>query len=408
MKNFKKRVDSRTWGVLGKQQTFYAPTQFLGEKVPLNANAFDSWDYKKSKYKRIDLVPRAMENDAQQAGVVPQGTPVTPTPTSSPIPMTPTPTPSITPTETSTPTVTPTNTSTPTPSVTPTNTTTPTNTPTPSSTPPLPSGTTEANAYLSAVVANGGTGVTSTVSAATVTLFTSLVSNGLYNKIIAMYPYLGGVSASCSIEGKLQTQYNVTYNGGFTFNSSGATPNGLSGWATNNMYLNTAMTLNNAALFTYLGTDNISFGGDYCLDFGTTNSFGSNALMAWIGGSSQPDSNSYFYNNDDSATRIFITSAALNGTFGFFGYNRTSSTNFNVWKNGVKLATNTNTNTQVLPSTKPLYMPCPGNNTITYVSKWTTRRHQFDIVIQGLNDTEAAALSTIINTFQTSLGRNTY
>jgi hypothetical protein len=314
-----------------------------------------------------------------------------------------TPTPSITPTITPTNTVTPTNTNTPTPTITPTNT----NTPTPSSTPPIPSGTTEANAYLSAVVAAGGT-VTSPMSAATRTLFTSLVSNGLYNKIIAMYPYIGGVSASCSIEGKLQTQYNVTYNGGFTFNSSGATPNGTNGWATNNMYLNTAMTLNNATLFTYLGTDNITFGGDYCLDFGTADSFGVNALMGWIGGSSQPDSNSYFYNNDDSATRIFITSAALNGAFGFFGYNRTSSTNFNVWKNGVKLATNTNTNTQVLPSIKPLYMPCPGNNTITYVSKWTTRRHQFDIVIQGLNDTEAAALSTIINTFQTSLGRNVY
>lgn len=70
MKNFKRKVDSRTWGVLGKQETFYAPTQFLGEKVPLNANPLDSWDYKKSKYKRIDLVPRTMENDGQQAGVV--------------------------------------------------------------------------------------------------------------------------------------------------------------------------------------------------------------------------------------------------------------------------------------------------------------------------------------------------
>lgn len=116
MKNFKNRVDSRTWGVLGKQQTFYAPTQFLGEKVPLNANAFDSWDYKKSKYKRIDLVPRVMENDGQQAGVVPQGTPVTPTPT---------------PTNTQTPSVTPTNTNTPT--ITATNTPTPTLTPTPTS-----------------------------------------------------------------------------------------------------------------------------------------------------------------------------------------------------------------------------------------------------------------------------------
>jgi hypothetical protein len=357
------------------------------------------------------------EQECIDGNITPSPTPtetITPTPTntSTPTPsvtatQTSTPTPTVTPTNTTTPTVTPTTTSTQTPTVTPTITPTNTNTPTPSSTPPLPSGTTEANDYLSAVVVAGGS-VDATQSAATRTLFTSLVSNGLYNKIIAMYPYIGGVSASCSIEGKLQTQYNVTYNGGFTFNSSGATPNGTNGWATNNMYLNTAMTLNNATLFTYLGTDNSTFGGDYCIDFGTANNDLDFALMALIGGSSQPDSNSYFYNNDGSSTRIFITNAALNGAFGFFGYNRTSSTNFNVWKNGVKLATNTNTNTSVLPSIKPLYMPCPGNSIINYVTKWTTRRHQFDIVIQGLNDTEAAALSTIINTFQTSLGRNVY
>jgi len=141
MKNFKKgKGDSKTWGVLGKQETYYAPTHFMGEKVPLNANPTDSWDYKKSRYRRVDLVPK---NDGQQAGAVPQGTPVTPTPTPTPsvTPVTPTPTPTntstptVTPTNTSTKTPTPTNTGTPTPTITSTSTPTPTLTPTPSSTP---------------------------------------------------------------------------------------------------------------------------------------------------------------------------------------------------------------------------------------------------------------------------------
>ena len=78
MRNFK---IGRTWGVLGKQQTFYGPTHFMGEKVPLNNNPFNSWDVKKSNYRRID----GMSNDAQQGGVDPQDTP-TPTPTPSPLP----------------------------------------------------------------------------------------------------------------------------------------------------------------------------------------------------------------------------------------------------------------------------------------------------------------------------------
>jgi hypothetical protein len=103
MKNFgKQNIGKKTWGVLGKQQTyFYQPGLATNkEKTPLNANAFDAWDLKKSRYRRIDLMPKIqMENDAQQGGVVPQETPtpdVSPTPTGTPA-VTPSPTPSSTP-----------------------------------------------------------------------------------------------------------------------------------------------------------------------------------------------------------------------------------------------------------------------------------------------------------------------
>jgi hypothetical protein len=92
--------NNRTWGVLGKRQTFLSPSDILANKpkTPLNANPLDAWDTKKSKFRRVDLVPKVpAENDGQQAGVVGTGsTPdVTPTPTSSV-----TPTPSITPSST--------------------------------------------------------------------------------------------------------------------------------------------------------------------------------------------------------------------------------------------------------------------------------------------------------------------
>lgn len=105
MKNFKSNnIGKKLWGVLGKQQTYYYQpglAQQGKEKTPLNADAFVAWDYKKSRYRRVDLVPRQLENDGQQAGVVPQDVDVTPTPTPSANPTsTPTPTPSFTPTVT--------------------------------------------------------------------------------------------------------------------------------------------------------------------------------------------------------------------------------------------------------------------------------------------------------------------
>jgi uncharacterized delta-60 repeat protein len=117
-----KRPDSRLWGVLGKQQTYYSPQQFLKgkTKVPLNASPFESWDVKKSRYYRVDGV----ENSVQQGGVVPQISP-SPTPT-----LTQTNTPTQTQTQTQTPSVTPTNTPTLTQTNTPTNTSTPSETPT--------------------------------------------------------------------------------------------------------------------------------------------------------------------------------------------------------------------------------------------------------------------------------------
>jgi hypothetical protein len=98
-----KKPDSRLWGVLGKQQEYFSPQQFLKgkTKVPLNANPFDSWDMKRSKFYRVD----GYENAVQQGGtVIGQTTPVpssTPQPTNTPQPTT---TPSSTPTPTPSPT----------------------------------------------------------------------------------------------------------------------------------------------------------------------------------------------------------------------------------------------------------------------------------------------------------------
>ena len=101
-----KNIDKRVWGVLGKQKTFFSPQKQVEGKTksPLNANAFDSWDSKRSTFRRVD----GYENAVQQGGVVPQQT-------SGPA-VSPTPTPSIT------PTFTPTQTQTQTPSITPSST----------------------------------------------------------------------------------------------------------------------------------------------------------------------------------------------------------------------------------------------------------------------------------------------
>jgi len=63
---------AKTWGIPGKRQTYLSPGEQIAKmpKVPLNANPLQSWDYKKSKYRRIDLFPKAVSENTQQGGVV--------------------------------------------------------------------------------------------------------------------------------------------------------------------------------------------------------------------------------------------------------------------------------------------------------------------------------------------------
>ena len=141
---------AKTWGVPGKRQTYLSPGEQIAKmpKVPLNANPLLSWDYKKSKYRRIDLYPKAVSENTQQGGVIPV--------TASAVPLTPTPTPSLTPTNTPTPS----STTTPTP----TTTTTPTVTPTPSMTP--------APSYFQFTVTSGATAQDACGSSVTFTIYT--------------------------------------------------------------------------------------------------------------------------------------------------------------------------------------------------------------------------------------------
>ncbi len=232
----------------------------------------------------------------------------TPTRTGTPTPTTTT-TLTATPTQTPTPSITASQTQTPTPSITATQTITPTRTasvtPTPTATPPA--GLTQANNYLTAIVNAGATGITSTVSAATQTLFTSLWSNSLNTKMIAMYPFLGGNSSGCKFNAidpqDTNGAYRLLFNGGVTFNASGVTFNGNNGYA--NTYLSgNTITPNDNHLSVYM-RDNTAINTKTYLGYGE----GSTNFLISNGG----DNNYHYYYGLDTAGIVSTTSATTSG-----------------------------------------------------------------------------------------------
>ncbi len=322
----------------------------------------------------------------------------TPTPTTTTtLTATPTQTPTVTqtqtPTTTTTLTATPTQTPTRTASVTPTQTPTNTLTPTPSSTPPA--GLAEANAYLSAMISAGGTGITSTVSAATQTLFTSLWSNNLNTELIAMYPFLGGNASACKFNAlnPLDTNaaYRLAFNGGWTFNASGATSNGDNAYA--NTYLSGNTIIPNDNHLSVYMRDNTAINSKTYLGYadGSTNFLISN------GG----DNNYHYYYGLDTAGIVTSTSATTSG----LNLISTTATTFqNLYRNGSVVVTNSGAATG---STNQELFIGALNNAGTII-QYYGNQYRFVTIGYGLSAAQVSTLSTIINTFQTSLSRNTY
>jgi hypothetical protein len=358
----------------------------------------------------------AVMNVYKAPNTTPSVTP-SPTPTISLTPtITPTPTisltPSLTPTNTQTPTisltpsitptrtpVTPTPTQTPTISLTPT--LTPTNTPTPSQ---AASGTTQANAYLSAVVAAGGTGITSTVSAATRTLFTSLVSNNLYNKIDLMYPMLGGNSAGCKFNAKdprdLNAAFRLTFNGGVSFDASGMTGNGSNGYADTNW---SVVNLNRySAHMTFYNTLRTSTTGR--IEMGASQQTGSPQssydLFVDFGAATYERGGSI----DTNGVGLSFTNNANSANTGCFIVSRTGDTFTGLYKNGSSELTST----KVTNGSINVNLGIGARIGSTTTQGYTDRRCGFATAGSGLTASEVSTLSTIINTWATSIGRNTY
>jgi len=305
------------------------------------------------------------------------------------------PTPSPTPTSSVTPTQTPTQTGTPTP--TPTQTGTPTPTPSPSA----PSLDPDAAAYLADVVTSGGT-TNPTIEAAVDTLFTELKSNGLYSKMLAMYPYVGSTAASHSINALLNKTYDITWNGGMTHGISGSTGNGTNGYGNTN-FGNDIWAQDDISFGIYQVSENVSTQTIEC-SFGTVTSGSLPQIqLATNLTEGNPIGNTFF--------RIGSTTNVNTSNGGNYDGNyiatRTGSTEGYLYRNTNLILTNSTTYTKGGSITDNYVFNVNVSNA-PFAQGYANQTYGFTFMGEGLSASEVSTLDGIINTFQTSLGRNTY
>ena len=347
---------------------------------------------------------------------------VTPTPT--PVPVTPTPTPSITPTNTLTPTpsITPTNTNTPTttttPTVTPTNTntpsvtptitptktttptptltTTPTNTPTLTRTPtpsPGPSFDPDAQAFFNRVITAGGS-LTSTEQTAVNQLVLDMKSNNIWTLSKAVYPMVGGSSASCS-QNLISSGFTGTFNGGWTISSNGVLGNGSNTYMNTSVIPSAELGLNSTHIGFYSRT-NLNQSST-AIDIGVVGpspTTGSVYILAW-----GANDNYHTNNSVESGSGLVSPTSSL----GFIINNRNSSTVMSAWRQGVQFIDNTSSAAfSVSQSNNSIYLGAYNSGGPVL---YTSRQYAFCTIGLGLSDVQAAAYTTLVQTFQTTLSR---
>jgi len=292
-----------------------------------------------------------------------------------------------TPTLTRTATPTRTQTRTPTPTVTPTLTQTPTMTLTPS---PTPQGVTEAQTYMNAVITGGGT-LDSTSSGATYQLFADLINYGLWNKLYAFYPLLGGNSSGGqAVNGKTPGTRNMTWNGGLTFSTNGVVSNGTTGYGDTN-------------------SNNSSIGGlnDFHMSFYSRTNEQNDPTEFDMGANESPNRTQLNSRSTSDLLSGAVNTSNAQGSFsntdsrGLFTLVRRGSTDTEFYQNSTSLGSSASVST----SRPNLNIFICRRNYPILPDNPTTRQYAFVTMGNALSDTEVTDLYNAIQTFQTTLAR---
>jgi hypothetical protein len=233
------------------------------------------------------------------------------------------------------------------------------------------------------------TGITDLTQKNTVNqLVLDLKSANYWNRIKLLLPMVGGSSSTCNVNLRDTSTFTGVFSSGWTIDSSGAKPNGVSAYYNTGFNLRSNLSINNISV---IHTTNENTQGG--IDFGDI----STQLLVLI----SRYSNGNAYGSIDN-TYNPTASTLIGGTTAF---TVDSGKVTKLFKNGSQIGSDfTSTQTQVTNGVAYLgaHNQSGGGN-IPF--NFSSRRVQMLIVGEYFNPTEIANITTYINTFNTSLLR---
>jgi hypothetical protein len=238
---------------------------------------------------------------------------------------------------------------------------------------------------------------------ATETLVANLKANSLWTPMKAIYPMVGASAAACAQNLK-SSSFTGSFTSGWTFSSTGATPNGTSAYFNTGLVPNTNLGVNNTHLSYYSRTNSLGTTGKSEMGCVNNSILFLPLLQLGIYTREIPNNNrflSQIYSYEVSGSQQI--NIAGSDSQGYFISSRTSSTLFNAYKNNSNIGSTTATHTQTTMPTNNLYLGAWNENGTA--AKFSDRQCAFASIGDGLTDTEASNFYTAVQAFQTTLSR---
>jgi hypothetical protein len=241
----------------------------------------------------------------------------------------------------------------------------------------------DASAFFSRVTTAGGS-LSTTEEQAVNTLVTDLKSANIWSKMSAIYPLVGASAAACAQNLK-SSSYTGTFDGAWTYASTGVTGNGENNWMNTGLLPSTELSLNSTHLSVYSRTDTPTVTGD--VDMGV-NATAFTLIEIWGG---------KFYsliNQNATGSNVSVSTS-----LGHFIGSRISSSEVKGFRNGSTILTSSTNSTNLATSNIALAaMGAAGNS--------SAREYAFASIGEGLTDAEVSDFYTAVQAFQTTLSRN--
>jgi hypothetical protein len=244
----------------------------------------------------------------------------------------------------------------------------------------------DALAFFARVTTAGGT-LSPTEQLAIDTLVRQMKLDGIWTKMKAIYPMVGASDAACKQNLK-SSSFTGTFNGGWTFASSGIQGNGTNAYMDTGFNSSIEVDLNSHAYGIYL-----------------PNNYSSGTLFQELGAYGPEDYGTILYSNFGGLSYNRIHSNEWNGIYntgnGFTLATRTASNITRNFLNGVFKIASTLASTSA--SAYNYYIGARGNNGSGIL--FSPKLISFVFLSDGLTDEEAGYLYNAVQAFQTTLSR---